>query len=392
MTNSLHQEMTQLKYHLTPEGPKKCSADVRQCKYQHFPSLDEAYSAIEEEMTSQGRKFVTVRKAPKKKTPAREDITESLERVASTKSGLARVEKTIDSRLETTDRYVAALESRDPLNPEATQPVRKGVYGELKKRFNGYRDRTAQLVEASENSPHKVHKYVDKDLEHVGTAYSVAGHEPNTREWLEARQQTVGGSDVGALAENDFTDEDEKTYFIKRNMQRATTSKINPVTDESVVKSRRLGLGGSGPLYRGTVWEDRIRDRFAEDHPDLTVINSKNQYANTDRPWQQVNVDGILSSDGGKTPEGILEIKTGGVPSTWEKGVPTSHRAQTLYYLNATGLKYAKVRVCLNDTDHRDFTLHADDEVKPGSGVTMGQYIKTRVGPWHDELERERAK
>lgn len=382
-----------MKFHLTPDGPKKCSADIRECKYRHFATRDEAYDAIAEQMASEGREFTAVRKEPKKPAArSRDDIADSLERVASTKSGLARIEKTIESRLETTARYAAALEARDPLNPEATQPVKKTVHGELKKRFNAYRDRTAQLVEASENSPHKTHTYVDDDLEHVGTVHTVTGFEPNTREWLEARQSTVGGSDVGALAENDFTPDEDKTYFMKRNMQSATNSKIEPVTDEVVAKSRRLSLNGSGALYRGTVWEDRVRDRFAQDHPELTVINSKNQYANDERPWQQVNVDGILSSDGGKTPEGILEIKTGGNASVWAKGIPTSYRAQTLYYLNATGLKYAKVRVCLNDTDHRDFTLHADDEIRPGTGVTMDQYLRSRVRPWHDELETTRSK
>lgn len=380
-----------MKYHLAPDGPKKCSANVRDCKYQHFESLDEAYSAIETEMTAQGRDIVSIRKKPKSKAPVRrEDLAGSLEKVASTKTGLQRIESTIDSRLAVTERYVQALDNRDPLNPNAEQPVKKTVYGELKKRLNAYRDRTAQLVEATENSPHKTHVYVDQDLERVGAAHSVAKFEPNTREWLEARQDTVGGSDVGALAENDLTADEDKTYWMKRNIQSAINSKIMTVTDETVAKSRRLGLGGRGPLYRGTVWEDRIRNDFAKDHPELTVINSKNQYANEKRPWQQVNVDGILSSDGGKTPEGILEIKTGGAPASWANGVPISYRAQTLYYLNATGLKYAKIRVCLNDTDHRDFTLKADDEIKIGSGVTMEKYIQNRVGPWNRELRGQR--
>lgn len=380
-------------YHLTPEGPKKCSANTPEsCHYggRHFENLDEAYDSIEKEMVSKGMAFTPIKKSKSKASAHIEptDVKGSLEKVCSTERGLAQVQEVINTRLSMTERYVDAMDMRDPNNPEAEQPVRKNVYSELRKRFNSYRDRTAQLVEAEDNSPHVVRAYHDEDLDRVGLVTTTTSFEPNSREWLEARQDTLGGSDVGVIAVNDFASEDELTYWDRRGLDRVVESKTVALTEESLAKSRKLSLGGSGPLYRGTVWENRIRNDFAKDHPKLQVINTKNQYAREDRPWQQINVDGILSSRSDGKPDGILEIKTSGAPSTWANGVPLSYRAQTLYYLNATGLKYAKVRVLINDTESRDFTLHANDEVAKGSGVTMSQYIDSRLYPW---LENARA-
>lgn len=383
--------MKRQRYHVTPDGPKKCSAEIKRCKYAHYNSFEEADAAYTEQMSAQGLAFVPVTK--KTAGATRQDAVKvvSLEEAASTPKGLEQIERTIETRIEATRRYWEALNNRDPQNPDANQPVKKKVYAELKKRFNSYRDQTARLVEASENSPHKKHTYVDQDLDSIGDVHSVTGYEANTKEWLQARQQTVGGSDVGALVENDFTPEEDKTYWMKLNEKRATSSKLEPVTDEVVAKSQARSHGGSGPLYRGTVWEDRIRDDFAKDHPEFTVINTKHQYSNNKRSWQQINVDGVLSRDGGKTPFGILEIKTGGNPSSWDNGVPNNYRAQTLYYLHATGLKEARVRVCLNDYETREYTLKSTDEVFPGSGVTMDKYLRTRIVPWREALERTRG-
>lgn len=381
-----------MRYHITDDGPKRCVAKPGNCQYEHFTDENEATEYYEAKMEKASNLHRGLTKATVKKNPPRlaDDLTGNLEELASTKAGYAKLEKCIDTRLEITKTMSDALEERDPYNPDSAQPVKKTVFKELKKDFNAYRDRTAQMVEQSENSPHKVRSYAEmEDTSVVGSARLVDSFEPNTREWLEGRQDTVGGSDVGALVTMDFKPEEEQTYFDRQGLKRAEDSKSYPLTDEDLAKSQRMSRGGAGPLYRGTVWEDRIRDRFAEDHSELTVINTKGQYANPDRSWQQVNFDGILTRDG-KTHEGILEIKTSGSRETWANGVPLNYRGQTLYYLNATGLKYAKVRVCINDNEHRDYTLHADDEVAPGSGVKMEDYVKNRVEPWFRGLQASR--
>lgn len=384
-----------MRYHITADGPKRCVAKPGNCQYEHFTDEKEATEYYETKMEKSNDLHKGLTKvAVKKATPTQsDDLTGNLEELASTKSGYTKLEKCIDKRLEITQAMSDALAERDPYNPDSAQPVKKTVFKELKKDFNAYRDRTAQMVEQSENSPHKVHSYVEmKDTSLVGSATLVDSFEPNTREWHEGRQDTVGGSDVGALVTMDFKPEEEQTYFDRQGLKRSEDSKSRPLTDEDLAKSQRMAHGGSGPLYRGTVWEDRIRDRFAEDHPELTVINTKGQYANhPDRPWQQVNFDGVLAPEGKENKqEGILEIKTSGSSETWDNGVPLNYRGQTLYYLNATGLKYAKVRVCINDNEHRDYTLHADDEVAPGSGVKMEDYVKNRVEPWFRGLQASR--
>jgi hypothetical protein len=201
----------------------------------------------------------------------------------------------------------------------------------------------------------------------------------------------VGGSDVSALAKMDFTPANELAFYDKKSLERAEQSKLTLPTQADIELNQNLSrIGKVGPLYRGTVWEKRIRDDYAKDHPELKVYDTKDQFVNESRPWQKINLDGVVSDREDGVPNGILEVKTGGNAKIWQHGVPVGYRAQTLYYLNATKLDFVDVRAYINDHEVIEYRLYANDEVSVGSGVNMEQYINNRVTPWFDELKSRR--
>jgi len=377
-------------YHLTKDGPRPCNAVTKPelCPYKdggHFASEEEAVQIYAERM----EKSRPQTKLKKNKKAIPETQEELIEYANSSKVNYNRVCKELDARLDETSKM---NEHFKELHPESNSEKRlsKNGYKIARRDFNKYRDRTAHFVEAIENSKYHKNKYKElEDPTRVGKAVRVESFKPQTREWQEARSNNVGGSDVAALAIMDFTPEEDQTFFMRKRLESIEESKTRIMTDEEFSKSKKLSQGGAGPLYRGTVWEDRIRDRYIEDHPEQDVYNAKDQYARMDRPWQKTNFDGVTGKNG--KLDGIIEIKTSGVPEIWDKGIPYDYRAQTLYYLNTTGLKKATVRVCINDTEHRDFHLKANDEVVPGCGMSMEEYINKRVEPWFKNLKKKRG-
>lgn len=274
-------------------------------------------------------------------------------------------------------------------------PWDKETAKRLRRDYEWFKNTTARLVEAHTSSPHYQPKAQVKDLASVGGAHSITAYEANTLPWLDARYNSVGGSDVSKLAIMDFLPEKEIVFWDRKSIAKVESTKLARPTAEDLAADDWLKSGAKyGALYRGTVWEARARDRFIEAHPNLTVFDSHAQYANSRRPWQQVNFDGIISDRSDCKPTGILELKTGNNPHKWENGVPLAYRAQVLYYLNATELERAIVGVVLNDGLHKYFELKATDPVAPGykgGELTMEEYIATRVEPWFMELKEKRA-
>lgn len=307
-----------------------------------------------------------------------------------------------------------AIEDATPRSPE-----RKELREQLKTKraeIREFRTRTAQMVEKMDNS------FGFSDLtqwgrDDLGDSVKTTSHDADSREWLEARLDTVGGSDVGTLAMEHLVDESEHPWYHSKAMKGLRNSKLS--VDENGLKSKNEGgspVSGEesetvgynrdasqNALYWGNAQESRIAKSFETDRgDDYEVFESKDQFVNKDREYQKVNVDGILRKK--KTREqGILEIKNiAGKPyppetdeNGWgdaDKDLPLNYRAQTLYYLNSTGWDYAVVRIQYNDDERVDFYLHADDEVRPGSGVSMSEFIDEHVEPFYREAKERRDK
>lgn len=289
--------------------------------------------------------------------------------------------KELKERLVHTVQLSRALEDTNPDNPDAREAITKKAYTELKRIFSKFRDETAGLVaDFYENYVAFGENLVtETDFDQLGSTEKVSSFAPNTVEWTNARRAGLGGSDVGYVA----------TALLDPGLSeaRAASNLIRVIQSKTFVKEMSNNkndthLATSGALYRGNCWEDFIRLLFAERHPEYRVFNTKSQHVNTDCRWQKVNIDGCYSSTGSEVPDSILEIKTGGDYAIWQNGVPNNYRAQVLYYLHATGFKQATVVVVLNDVDYREYTLVAEDEIVPGTGVSMPEFLEGVGGEW----------
>lgn len=320
------------------------------------------------------------------------DYAEALDYANSSRENYGDLSALIAMRARQSPGLYERVNDCNPKNPDAQRPISNKNFTLLKREFGAYRDQTAFLIEAKIQSKFYTSKTIPLDeTKPIGKAVPATQFPQSDPRWYTQRYDSIGGSDVGARVLQDYVPEDELTNFDKLYISKVEKSKLVPLTSEEIAKrTNTQDPSRKGPLYRGTVWEDYIRDGYAEDHPELTVYDTKGQYFGNGDTRQRVNFDGILSDREDKQPNGILEIKTGGVPETWEDGVPVTYRAQTLYYLHSTGFDFADVRVVLNDGDVRDYRLHRDDEVYPGSGVKMSDYIRDRVTPWFEELRARR--
>lgn len=410
MTKSTH-----LKFHISPTGPKECHASEIPCRYEHFDSIEEAQQRyvqkVEEEygqhatplskksaygLASEGKTKMT--RHQKMLNMVSSDIVTAerdsiVSRAASDKDYYDAVCDTLNERIGRTAQIELRLNELSPYTEEGedSEKVSPTVFRSVKNAFSDYQDKTAYLVEAKYASPFNKTSYVElDDLETMGNLKRSHSFENHTVEWYQARSETIGGSDVGAIADMDFSNEDESNFFKRKAFANVIETKMAGV---SAQKAQQMALESSGnisgPLYRGTVGEDRIRDEFAQEYSG-TVYNTKDQYVNPDKPYQQVNVDGLLSSDN-KNIDGILEIKKVGSARGWENNsIPQSYRAQVLYYLHCTGFKHAVVRANINDNVTLTRTLRRDDDVCPGTGISMSSYIEERIEPFYERMCEQR--
>lgn len=405
------------KYHLNPaKGPLRCTAADGQCPYgsdaPHFATKVDAQEAFEQKLELETNPLNSIRKPKtlnrpkvlKSKgafTPELHNLDEKLESLEfdeiqefanDSPATHRKLNSLINARAANSPKRYQALHDLDPKNPDAKNPISYSNFKLLNKDWGNYRNQTAVLVDAYLQSPHYnslVENYPDDAK--VGNAIPVTSLEHDDPEWHLSRYNSIGGSDVGALVIKEYVPLELQSSFDKLYIKKVETSKMVKPTEETALKSIYMSeQSRRGALYRGTVWEDRIRDDYAKDHPELKVYKTKSQYRSAKNSWHKVNLDGLVSNRPDGKPNGILEIKTGGVPEKWEDGVPPEYRAQTLYYLEATELDYADVRILLNDGESRDFRLYRNDEVYPGSGITMKDYIPKRVLPWFDELKKKR--
>lgn len=395
------------KFHINPEkGPRPCSAQEGQCPYgsdaPHFPTKAGAQEAFENALSAEIQPLDSMKRVSRRDLDARKrkfaadfesmDYSDIEAFANLSRDNHKIVDALINERsAESYERYLK-LEKVNPAYDDAAEKCDFETFRSLKRDYDADRDRTAELVEAHAESKYYVPNALTlDDPSRVGAALRTTGFEPNSPEWLRARFDTVGGSDVGALAKIDFTPEKNLAFYDKKSLERAEKSKMALPTQAEITSNQNLSrLGKVGPLYRGTVWEKRIRDDYAKDHPEMKVYDTKDQFVNESRDWQKINLDGVLSDRADGKPNGILEVKTGSDAKTWENGVPVAYRAQTLYYLNATKLDFVDVRAYLNDHKVIEHRLYADDEVAVGSGVNMEQYIENRVNPWFEGLRARR--
>lgn len=224
------------------------------------------------------------------------------------------------------------------------------TFGRAVHEFNLLQNKVADLVEQRENLLTERDKESGNHIEYVsdtlGNAHRTASFPSGSKEWLEQRQQGIGGSDVGKILGLTGYREDRHEVLI---------SKVAPITDKEVEAQNVEGTAAA----RGNSWENAILREFAERHPGLVVGHCKDSWRSNTFDYQTANVDGLLKHVGDKNWNGILEIKTSTRPNDWKNGIPLSYLAQGLNYLDCFHFDFGYVAVMIDSCEYREYYFDA---------------------------------
>lgn len=183
-------------------------------------------------------------------------------------------------------------------------------------------------------------------------------YESGTREWLEQRQEGIGGSDVGPILRL------KGAYNTREDIMK---SKLEPITDEQVQEQTTDEILNAA--RRGDAWEKHLLMKVKTNNPDLNVTYCKASWKHNENTFQFANFDGLTSDEHGN-PDGIVEIKTAsdarkwGDPALGLDGIPPTYRTQTLWYAQAAGLKKGVVAVLIDDHDYREYHFTVTPEIE----------------------------
>ena len=151
-------------------------------------------------------------------------------------------------------------------------------------------------------------------------------------EWLEARQNRIGGSDAAAVLGKSPFITNEALWEIK------TGRRVQPdISSEDAVRY-------------GTLAEDHLREMFKLDFPDYYVsYEANNMFLNPSYPFAHASLDGMLVKD---HRFGVLEIKTALVNTRlqaemWRDQIPDYYYCQVLHYLMVTCFDFAILKAQL---------------------------------------------
>lgn len=199
--------------------------------------------------------------------------------------------------------------------------------------------RTEFLVESERAAGiERLHQYGDGLL---GTAEATGTYEPNTREWLLARAQGIGGSDkIGYLNEaNEFVPYDPS--HLRSMLASKTAEAIEKINQTARTEALPAGAVDDAPLpiQIGNRLERTIQYEFAVNNPQYTHLEDKSSRISVGRPYHRFNPDGVLQ-DNATGAYGIFEAKTSRDAATFEKALP-GYKAQCLHNAAAADLPFA---------------------------------------------------
>lgn len=270
------------------------------------------------------------------------------------------------------------------LNGYERSQVLKQVALPLTDKVNSYRDETAKYaMELGQIRP--LEQFTGDTIGGLKMAGDYAGT-ANIAKWLAARKlRGFGGSDIGdvlgrtsgkfAKAPEDVVDEKATLDLDFKDTLEQIETKAN---------------SHSGPFGRGNAWEPVIAGMFQRNHSnDMKVLEAKGTYYSDKHPWQTVNVDGLLCSDG-VTPDMILEVKTSSLQ--WDGVVPIGYRAQLLNYLHAAGFYRGYFAVLIGDNQYEEYEITIDETISGDpNDVTFPEAVKQIDDLW-DLVIRERRR
>lgn len=260
-------------------------------------------------------------------------------------------------RLEDVTAEWDTARNQTPPNTDALNEIRprlNDAYGDYlvaRQDLDYYKDCTAQYAaRAGDLHTEQMPQYSAPTL---GSASYIGEYEQSTREWLEAHQQGMGGSDATAALGLD-------PYKSPKDV---VDSKVRAITDAEVAEQLQGVRDHTGAAPRGHAWEPVMAKRFAEANPDLVVAHSKAAWGG-DQPWQRAQLDAVvLDKDGNYVCP--WESKTASDPAEWADGIPLKYRPQLGHQMDVTGADRAAITVNIDDHDFRTYWMRRDEPLDP---------------------------
>jgi predicted phage-related endonuclease len=138
--------------------------------------------------------------------------------------------------------------------------------------------------------------------------------EPQSQEWLNARFDGVGGSEVAALIGCGYGD--NTPYSLWKS------------------KRERIVMEANFDMERGSAMEEPVAKRYAKER-NVEVLRVP-MLVDVAKPWRRVNLDRIAIEDWGDKRAYVLEIKYSRMAPF--KEIPVWYYPQVIYQMGMTGL------------------------------------------------------
>lgn len=221
------------------------------------------------------------------------------------------------------------------------------------------------------NGIQRLHTFGDGPL---GSAHAEGFHEPNSRAWLLARTQGIGGSDkIGYYNEaGEFVpyDSDGKRNYLNSILEKKSPAAIAEI--ETLPEQKPDERDQALALRIGNHLERTIQYEFAVNHPEYTHLEDKYTRTALGRKHHRFNPDGVLRDN--ETGEyGIFEAKTSRNSETFDKALP-GYMAQCLHNAAAADLDFA--------------VLVADVDGEPTQRVVKMTFTPEQRQSYRDALDR----
>lgn len=275
---------------------------------------------------------------------------------------------------------------------EATVAFREvfEINAELQEKLNVYRELSAQAAAASskirDDRARKNGTFIEFAEDKLGELVAIGAHESGSPEWHAERAEGIGGSDVGPIMRVD-----PKHGSV--NYRRVLSSKLGEA--EEIVPPIHPGSPETTAIGRGHAWEEALRQRCADENPDLYIAFCKTSWAGVGKcSYRHANFDGLILDSFG-FPVGVLEIKTSSDRTQWGNvidgiwAVPASYRKQVLWYAVNANLKWGKIAVLIDDYDYREYDF---DMADPKVIAEVQEILKETDAFWDLVISKRAAK
>lgn len=161
-------------------------------------------------------------------------------------------------------------------------------------------------------------------------------------EWLAARRQGIGSSDVGGVCGLSRFASPLSVWLDKTGQA--------PEQEET------------DRMRRGRWLEDAVAQEWEHETHRATVAPTA-MYRSAEHPFMLASPDRFVMREDSKGFAGVLEIKTSTVPELWETGPPKEVVLQATHQLVVTGHEQGWIAVLLNGRDFHQWQLHLDRRV-----------------------------